>query len=402
MKKQIGSTLLVAGTCMGSGMTALPIVLAKVGIIPSFIVMGFIWALCYYTALINLELNLQAGKGLPLGALGKLYSGKKAQLTGILALKILSYALVAVYIYGGTSIIQKLLENSGVQAPFIPLATGLAMISFMIFLLPMKMIDYINRFLFLGLIGIFSLLIIGLVSSLNWTNLPLISPKATDLFSWQLLIPVVFTSFGFQVIFHTLTTYCDRDPVVLKKAFFWGSLIPALIYMIWTFGILSLIYHHSPHIYQKMVDGNLDIGELIHELSLIAKWPLIQLLVWWISILAILASLIGVGIALVDSLKGMMISLIPRESMRTVSAALITILPAYLVAILVPNAFISVLGFAGMILVVIAILLPLYLFWKMRRTRTVTLFYPELGYTGLLILSGISGVIIIACKVMYW
>lgn len=402
MQKQIGSILLVAGTCIGSGMIALPMVLAKIGILPSFLIMGLIWALCYYTALINLELNLQAEKGLPLGTLARLYAGKKSEYIGTLSLKILSYALVAVYIYGGTSIFQQLLGNSGIEMDFTPLATGLAVISFLVLLFPLKMIDYVNRFLFIGLIGVFSLLIIGLVSSLEWSNLPLISPQSMDWASWRILIPVVFTSFGFQVIFHTLTNYCEGNPAILKRVFLWGSLIPALVYMIWTFGILSLIYHHNPEAYQKMADGNLDIGGLIQELSLIAKWSLIQLLVWWISILAIVTSLLGVGIGLVDSLKAMMTPLVPWAKIRTGLAALITILPSYLVAILVPNAFISVLGFAGMILVVIAILLPLYLFWIMREGSTKKLHYSELEYRGLLILSGMAGIIIIACEIMNW
>ncbi len=33
MQKQIGSIMLVAGTCIGSGMIALPMVLAKLGVI---------------------------------------------------------------------------------------------------------------------------------------------------------------------------------------------------------------------------------------------------------------------------------------------------------------------------------------------------------------------------------
>ncbi len=400
MKKQTGSILLVAGTCIGSGMIALPMVLAKVGILPSFLIMGIIWALCYYTALVNLELNLQAGKGIPLGGLGKLYSGRKAELMGTLSLKILSYALVAVYLYGGASIFQKLMENGDTTLSIIPLATGLAVVSILVLLLPIKMIDYVNRFLFMGLMGVFSILVIGLVSSMEWANLPLMGPKSSDLVSWRLLIPVVFTSFGFQVIFHTLTNYCDRDPVALKKAFLWGSLIPAIVYMVWTFGILSLIYHHSPAAYDKMVTGELDIGGLIQELSHIAKWPLIQLLVWWISILAIVTSLLGVGVGLADSLKGMMATIIPQDKLRTIAASILTILPAYFIAILVPNAFISVLGFAGMILVVIAILLPLYLFRRMSKGSSKPLVYSELGYKGLLVLSGLVGVIIMICEMI--
>ncbi|WP_081497552.1 MULTISPECIES: aromatic amino acid transport family protein [spotted fever group] len=59
------------------------------------------------------------------------------------------------------------------------------------------------------------------------------------------------------------------------------------------------------------------------------------------SALAIVTSILGVGVGLCDSLK-----------------------PAYIVAVVVPNAFITILGFAGMILVIIAILLPVYLLYK--------------------------------------
>ncbi|AFD19820.1 putative amino acid permease [Rickettsia slovaca str. D-CWPP] len=60
--------MLISGTCIGSGMIALPMVLAKLGYNTSSIILMFvIWFIIYYTSLINLELNLQAGKGLTLG-----------------------------------------------------------------------------------------------------------------------------------------------------------------------------------------------------------------------------------------------------------------------------------------------------------------------------------------------
>ena len=87
MYKQIGAILLVAGTCIGSGMIALPMVLAKLGLIPSILLMVMIWFIMYYTSLVNLELNLQAGHGLSLGALGKYFSGRTAELIGTVSLK---------------------------------------------------------------------------------------------------------------------------------------------------------------------------------------------------------------------------------------------------------------------------------------------------------------------------
>ncbi|WP_410955820.1 to amino acid permease [Rickettsia koreansis] len=41
--------------------------------------------------------------------MGKYFSGHTAQIIGMVSLKLLSYALLAVFIYGGSSILQKLL-----------------------------------------------------------------------------------------------------------------------------------------------------------------------------------------------------------------------------------------------------------------------------------------------------
>jgi tyrosine-specific transport protein len=396
MKKQIGSILLIAGTCIGSGMIALPLVLAKLGLIPSIILMILTWSIMYFTSLINLELNLQAGQGLSLGALGRLYCGRLAELIGTISLKLLSYSLLSVFIYGGSSIIQKLLESPLHTYELSTIATCYSAIAIVLLLLPIKFIDYINRTLFVGLIAIVTTLIIGLIVKINWGYLPLISEQASNFLSWKEAVPVVFTSFGFQVIFHSLTNYCNKDAKILKKAFLWGSLIPAIVYIIWTCSVLTVVHNENYTFYQQMVIGKVEIGELIKELSQIAKWPSVQLLVWVVSLLAIVTSVLGVGVGLCDSLKVMLAKILPQAVIRNILAALITILPAYFIALLVPNAFITVLGFAGMILVIIAILLPIYLFFKM---NTKKLYYLELKANWLIILSAIIGLIIIYCEV---
>lgn len=76
MQKQIGAIALVAGICIGSGMIALPMTLAKLGIIQSVILIT--WIVVYYTSLITIELNLHANNSLSLGALAKRFSGLTA------------------------------------------------------------------------------------------------------------------------------------------------------------------------------------------------------------------------------------------------------------------------------------------------------------------------------------
>lgn len=397
MYKQIGAILLVAGTCIGSGMIALPMVLAKLGLIPSILLMVTIWFIMYYTSLINLELNLQAGHGLSLGALGRYFSGRTAELIGMISLKLLSYSLLAVFIYGGSSILQELIASKmAVEYSFENIATCYALIAIALLLLPIKLIDYFNRFLFVGLLVVVVILLAGLTITINWSELPLFSEQYNNPSVWTALIPVVFTSFGFQVIFHTLTNYCHMNVKMLKQAFLWGSLIPTVVYIVWTCGILSVVSQDNPQFYGQMTAGKAEIGELIQVLSGIAKWQSVQLLVWWISLLAIATSVLGVGVGLCDSLKGMLSKKVSNTGIRSILASVITILPAYLVVMYVPNAFIAVLGFAGMILAVIAVLLPVYLFWQI---RTEKLHYPELKRKSLIQLSTGVAVAVIACEI---
>jgi len=385
------------GTCIGSGMIALPMVLAKLGLVPSILLMVTIWFIMYYTSLINLELNLQAGRGLSLGALGRYFSGRTAELIGTISLKLLSYSLLAVFIYGGSSILQELIASKmEVEYSFGNIATCYALIAIALLLLPIKLIDYFNRFLFLGLLAVVAILLVGLVIIINWSELPLFSEQYSTLSVWVALIPVVFTSFGFQVIFHTLANYCNMNVKMLKQAFLWGSLIPAVVYIIWTCSILSVVYQDNPQFYDQMAAGKAEVGELIQVLSGIAKWQSVQLLVWWISLLAIATSVLGVGVGLCDSLKGMMSKRVPNAGVCNIFASTITVLPAYLVVMYVPNAFIAILGFAGMILAVIAVLLPVYLLWQI---KTEKLYYPELGRKSLIRLSTGMAVTVIVCEV---
>lgn len=396
--KKMGAIMLVAGTCIGSGMVALPLVLAKLGLVPSLLLMLVIWYVMYYTSLINLELNLQAGEGLSLGELGRKFSGPIAEWLGFASLKLFSYALLAVFFYGGSSIVKEWLESRlAIEVSLGYVSTGFALASAFMLLCPLEWIDYINRMLFIGLISVVIVLMLCLVISMDWTHLPLFGAQSAEWGAWLAVLPVVFTSFGFQVIFHTLTNYCRKDAKMLKQAFLWGSAIPAIVYMLWTSSVISVVHHQNPGFYEQMVVGTASVGELIEVLSGISKWEAVQLLVWAVSLLAIVTSILGVGVGLFESLKGMLQRSIPAEGIRRIFSSLATIGPAYLAVIAIPNAFVAVLGFAGMINAVIAIVLPTYLFWKMKHA---SLHYPELNNRGLIWFSLLAGIGVMVAEVL--
>jgi tyrosine-specific transport protein len=144
-----------------------------------------------------------------------------------------------------------------------------------------------------------------------------------------------------------------------------------------------------------MVHGNAEVGELIQVLSSVAKWQSVQLLIWWISLLAIATSVVGVGMGLFDSLKTMLSKVLPNARGRDVLAAGLTMGPAYLAVLYIPNAFITVLGFAGMILALLAVIMPVYLFWKL---KTADLFYAELKKKWLVQCSMMAAFAVIGCE----
>jgi tyrosine-specific transport protein len=406
MSKQTGSILLVAGTCIGSGMIALPLVLAQLGIIPSTILLIIICVVSYYISIIGSELSLQIEYGLPLHSLAKIYCGRVSQFISSIGFKILTYSLLAVFIYGGSSILQKLLEYNFAKKEYdlsvIIMCYSLG--TFCVLSLPIKFIDYANRTLFLGLLIVITILIIALIGEINWTNLPLFSENLSQLSSWRIAIPVVFTSFGFQIILHTLVNYCDQNTNKLRKAFFYGVIISAIIYLIWNISTLSVIYNNNLTFYQKIISGEVEIGDLIKELSEISKWKSMQLFVWIISSLAILTSLIGVGIGLKDSIRNIiqnnMVSKKISSSGKNFISSGITVLPPCLISILAPNAFISALSFAGMISAFIAIIMPIYLFWKMKSdNKNINLNFSEIRNQWIAIGLFCIGIIIILCEI---
>ncbi len=387
MNKQITSILLVAGTCIGAGMLALPMALAKLGVIPSLVIMFATWFLTYYPSLVSVELNLQSEYGLSLGLLGRKFSGKTAEIVGDVSVKLLSYALLAAYIYGGSSIIQKLI---GTDCSNFAIQTALSIGIIAVLLYPTHIVSKLNNIAFIGFLGFFILLIAKIIVSIDYSCAPWsVVPNFSNI---SAIATIVFTSFGYQVIFHSLRDYCGKDVKMLKRAFFYGSIIPMLVYMIWTCGVLCVIYKSNREFFGLMVNGKLEVGDLIQELSVIFKFSKLQVIIWWLSLCTIFTSIIGVGLGLTESYS---LGLQKKIKRHRFVAVLVTILPAYVISAIVPNAFIKTLSFAGAILVVIAILLPTYLFLKAKIQRP----YISILNKFVLLICVIAGLMIMSLEI---
>ena len=363
MQKQISSVLLIAGTCIGAGMLALPIVLAKLGIIPSILIIVAIWLLNYYTSLVGVELNLQSERGLSLGELGKYFSGRGAQAVGEISVKLLSYAALTVYLSGISSIIQKLTEvYFGTSISLVLIETCVALFCTILLFFPIKTVSAVNNVAFIGLTVIFLILIGATITLIDYTQMPWFSVSGAGAIDVLSVSAIIFASFGYQLVLHTLRDYCGKDSKTLRKSVFYGSLIPAIVYILWAVSSLSVIFKSNPEFFVQTVSGQISAGDLVKELAEISGIK--SFLVWQMSILAIFTSFLGVSLGLFGSLDLSLKKHVESRRGRRILSALLTIIPVYFVAAFVPNAFIKILGFAGVLLVIIGILLPIYLFFK--------------------------------------
>lgn len=399
MQRQIGSIFIVAGTAIGAGMLALPLVLAQFGLLLTILIMFSIWSIMYYVSLVVVELNLQEGHGLTLIQLGKRFSGHTAQSIALICLKVLTFSLLAAYIDGGASIIQKLLmtfTDAQYDIRFIIILFTSALI--LLFLFSTRWIDYVNRLLFFALIASFCLLIFGLLTKIDISKLP-INPMELNFDAWRIALPVVFTSFGYQMVIHSLTTYCKNDKIQLKRVFFLGSLIPTFVYIIWTTCVLGVLYLEDPVVFQQILKGKAAIGDVVLALSHILNAASIHLFSTITSLLAIFTSIIGVGLGLKDSWKIILIKKIKNPTTHSFATVFITFIPSLLAVLFIQNAFIKALSFAGMISAILAVLLPIYLL-KKAKAKTSMYYYPILKYKSLQFVALSIGIVIVMCEIL--
>ena len=390
MNKQITSIFLVAGTCIGAGMFALPLTFAKIGIIPSIIIIMLTWLFTYYCSLIYVELNLHCNKkninsdNNNINSLPLIIAGKRASLFENINLKLLSYSVLSAYIYGCSSIFQKLI---GYDNLFI-IQTFLTIFTFFLFLFNTDIISKINNIAFIFLVSLFFIVVIRMLTFINFPNIPIY--EAVNFYKILPIFLLAFLSFGYQLIFYAIRQYCDNDATMIKKAYFYGSIIPMFVYILWTFVSLSIIYNNNIIFYNSIVNSNVEVGDFIQELSKCLHFSELQIVIYIISIFTIFTSIVGVGLGVKNSFS----SIFKSKGIKNhnIISSFITIIPPYIVSVFIPNAFMKILNFGGIFLIILSVLLPICLYFKANVERN----YIKILNKYALIFCFIIGLIIMA------
>ena len=351
----IGGVLLVAGTTIGAGMLALPVITSFGGFFPSILIFFSCWLLMLCSAFFFLDVNLSIGGESNLISMVKKTLGDKGKLISWILYLLLMYALIAAYIAASAPLFERAIcALTGFQVPpqlsrfCLPLVFG----SFIY--LGTRGVDYINRLLMVGLIVSY-LVLIGFVPSHIQSSLFFHMDFSASLIS----IPVVLTAFGYHIVIPSLTTYLQHDRKMLGKTILVGSIIPIVIYILWQVLVLGVV--PQTYLSQAWVQGS----TASDPLALVLKNPFIAKSALFFSFFALVTSFLGVSLSLSDFLRD---GLNIKQSWEgRLAAFALTFIPPLIFVCSSQRGFYLALQYAGIIVAILLGILPAIMAWQLKR-----------------------------------
>ena len=383
MNKTVGSTLLVAGTMIGAGMLAMPLTSAGIGFGFTLVLLLGLWALLTFSALLFVELYQTAESDAGIGTLAEQYFGKAGRIIATAVLIIFLYALIAAYVSGGGSLLKDLLPESFGDKVSILLFTVIFG-SFIV--IGTHSVDKINRVLFFVMLAAFAVVLSLMLPEIKFDNL-----MATPIDNALMISasPVFFTAFGFHGSIPSLNKYLDGNVKALRISILVGSAITLCAYILWQMSTHGLLTQNE---FLQILKEDATLNGLVKATLAITGSNMIAGAVKLFSTLALVTSFLGVGLGLLECIEDLLKQSFNISAGR-ISLGLMTFIPPLVFALFYPEGFILALGYAGQMFAFYAVVLPVSLVWKARRTHT-NLPYKVWGGNMTLIIVLVLGVII--------
>ncbi len=356
MNRFLGSIVLVSGMCVGTGMLALPVVTAYSGFFPTALLLIICWAFMLITGFILTDIHAIVGMQSNLITMSEKTIGKKAKIVSWICYLFIFYSLQTAHIAASIPIFQHWMPS--LPTFFLPLLLTILFGGFI--LKGTQATDRINRFVVLGLILGYFLLIFF---APHYFQMERIFHKDFKILLFN--APVVLISFGFQNIVPTLSRYLEGNRKKIYLALFLGSFFPLVLYLVWEFIVLGCVpLTGNNGLIATYQMGSSAIQPLMH---LFHKNPFFSFGVSLFSFSAILASFLGIALALIDFL---MDGLKLPQSLKGRGLAFILafFFPIFFVY-LYPEIFLFSMQFAGIIAIILVGIIPCLMGFALQKNK---------------------------------
>ncbi|MDH5903834.1 amino acid permease [Vibrio splendidus] len=379
----MGSSLIIAGTALGAGMLAIPMVLAQFGLLYGTLLMVLICFGTTYAALLLLEATIKAGGGLGLNSIARKTLGKQGQLLTNGLLYALLICLLMAYILGAGDLLSKLLSNFGVELTATTSQVVFTLLAGAVVASGTGVIDKLNRALFFVMLASLFATMVFLAPSMTQENLMQVtSHDHVDLIKTS---AILFTSFGFMVVIPTLVSYNhEATDKQLRNMVIVGSLIPLVCYLCWLFAVVGNLSEEEFRSFKN-------VSDLMAAFE--AQSPWVGNVLSTFTGLALLTSFFGVAMSLFNQNKDMF-------NQNTAVTYCISFILPLAGSLLAADKFLQVLNYAGIILVFLAVFVPLVMVHKQRFMKVAEDRYSAEGGRPMMLFSLLFGCFLLISQVI--
>lgn len=334
----LGATSLVAGTCIGGGMLALPVATCMTGFFPSLFMMLIGWAFMTTTALFLAEINMWMKKDSHIISMASRFLGPIGKIVAWILYLFIAYASLVAYTEAGGQLFQGALKNIfGIDLGIKTIIILFVLLFGSVLYLGNIILGKINTLLMFGLVLSY-LMLVGLgASHVNFEHLRRCS--------WGhslIAVPLLLTIFSFQGIVPSLTIYLKQDAKALRRSIILGTTLALVIYAVWQWLVLGTV----------LVEGENGLGA-----ALAAGQPATQFLrsainnPWigafanFFAFFALITSFLGIALGLFDFLAdGLKIK---RQGWGHLNLGLLVALPVLFFALTLEKIFLKALDMSG-------------------------------------------------------
>jgi tyrosine-specific transport protein len=361
--KLIGGILLIVGTSIGGGMLALPVAVASTGVYHAIFFLMGCWLIMTMGSLLILEVNLRLPPGSNMISMAKSTLGLPGQIVAWVAFLVLLYSLLAAYISGGSDVFNGLLHAAHLDLP--TWATSLLFTcSFSLIIYSgIRAVDYVNRGLMFGKLGVYLLLVMIISPHIDTTHL-----RGGSLQAISGSLMILITSFGFASIVPSLRDYFKDDINALRHVILIGSLIPLGCYTVWITVIMGVVESQGEHGLLALMNSQHATSGLTDALSRAVNSAWITGFFEFFTSICMITAFLGVSLGLFDFLSdGLSLKKTGRQGHITL---ILTFLPPLAIVLINPGIYLHALRYAGVCCVILLLLMPAIMAWRGRRKNT--------------------------------
>lgn len=356
---------LVAGTCIGGGMLALPVATGVSGFFPSLVIMFGCWIVMTLSALLLLEVSLWMEEGVHFITMTSRILGAPGRWVCWLLYLFICYASIVGYTAGGS------LQLSAAADHYFgfTLSKEMASLIFLVFFgvivdLGSIIVGRVNAVLFIAMMAAYFALV----------GMGIDEVHSTHLFhqNWALslmAIPLTLTTFSFHTMAPSLTPYLKKNGPALRLAVIGGTTLTFLVYAVWQWLILGIVPVNGESGLAEALKLGEPATQFVKE-HVIGSW--IGDVAEYFAFFAIVTSFLGIGLGLVDFLAdGLKVK---KEGKGKILLGCLILIPSWIFATQFERVFLVAMELSGGIGdAILSGMIPVLMVWIGRY---------KMGYTG--------------------